>query len=325
MELNYELRTTNYELKKLGKYFLLTIVILCASLSMEAQLPTLRISVDKNAILIGGQFNYKIEASFPIHSYKVQFPSLPDSFNHFEVVKKGNVQTVESNGILNCSQVITFTSFDSGLNTFPPLPMIFHPSQKDKTIRLFTDSLLINVTFSPLDSVKTFHDIKSIIEVKDEWPLWMWIALGLSIILLIVLLYSLIRNSRRKKPKTIFASKLSPIGEARQSLKELESQQLLSKGEVKQFHTRLAEIFKRYISRKTNSNLLNLTTGEVLINLSALITYKEIISITANNLRMADAVKFAKFIPGNHESNEAFFNTGITIEKIDQLTNKQQQ
>jgi hypothetical protein len=314
-------RVENFErLEKLGKYFLLIIVILCASLSMEAQLPTLKVSVDKNAILIGEQFSYKIEASFPIHTYNVQFPALPDSFNHFEVVKKGNVQTVESNGILNCSQVIKFTSFDSGQNTFPPLPMIFHPSQKNATIRLFTDSLLIHVNYSPLDSVKTFHDIKSIIEVKDEWPLWMWIALGLSIILLIILLYFLIRNSGRKKLKTVFTSKLSPIHEAQQLLKELESQQLLSKGEVKQFHTRLAEIFKRYISRKTNSNLLNLTTDEILINLSALSINKEIISITANNLRMADAVKFAKFIPGNHESNEAFFNTRTIIEKIDQLT-----
>jgi hypothetical protein len=305
---------------KSGKYFLLIVVVLCASLFSKAQLPSLRISVDKNAILIGEQFTYRIDASFPIHSYKVQFPALPDSFNHFELVKKGTVVTAESNGMLNCSQVFTFTSFDSGINTFPRLPLVFHPSQKDTTIRLFTDSMLIKVGYSPLDSVKTFHDIKAIIEVKDEWPWWMWAALVLSIILLIVLLYSLFRNSRRKKPEAVFTAKLSPLEEARKSLKELEKQQLLSQREVKQFHTRLAEIFKRYISRKTNTNLLHLTTDELLLHLTTMNVNKELISGAANNLRMGDAVKFAKFIPGDDTSNQAFLTTKSVIEQIDQLT-----
>ena len=310
---------------KSGKYFLLIVVVLCASLFTNAQLPSLRISVDKNAILIGEPFTYRIDASFPVHSYKVQFPALPDSFNHFELLKKGTVVTAESNGMLNCSQVFTFTSFDSGINTFPGLPLIFHPSQKDTTIRLFTDSLLINVGYSPLDSVKTFHDIKAIIEVKDEWPWWMWAALILSIILLIVLLYSLFRNARRKKPEAVFAARLSPLEEARKSLKELEKQQLLSQREVKQFHTRLGEIFKRYISRKTNTNLLHLTTDEVLIHLNTMNLNKDIIAGAANNLRMGDAVKFAKFIPGDDASNQAFFSTKDLVEQIDQLTIKQQE
>jgi uncharacterized BrkB/YihY/UPF0761 family membrane protein len=91
--------------------------------------------------------------------------------------------------------------------------VIFKPANQNSAIRLLTDSFLINVSYSPLDSVKTFHDIKSIIEVKDEWPLWMWIALGLSIILLIILLYSLYKNRKRKKPAVVFASKLSPVEE----------------------------------------------------------------------------------------------------------------
>ena len=97
---------------------------------------------------------------------------------------------------------------------------------------------------------------------------------------------------------------------------------MLSKGEVKQFHTGLGEIFKRYISRKTNTYLLNQTTDEVLMSISALDISKEMLSVIAANLRLGDAVKFAKFIPGNHENNQAFFNTGTMIDKIDQLTIK---
>jgi hypothetical protein len=308
------------QIAKSAKYFLQLIILLFTITSARAQLPALRISYDKQAILIGEHFHCKIDASFPIHSFKVQFPALPDSFNHFEVVKKGEVQTAEKNGILNCSQEFTFTSFDSGLNNFPSLPVIFKPANQNSAIRLLTDSFLINVSYSPLDSVKTFHDIKSIIEVKDEWPLWMWIALGLSIILLIILLYSLYKNRKRKKPAVVFASKLSPLEEARQSLKELEKQQVLSKGEVKLFHTRLAEIFKRYISRKTNTSLLHFTTDEVLIHMETLNLNKDIISAAASTLRMGDAVKFAKFLPFREMSNQAYADTAALIEKIEQVT-----
>jgi hypothetical protein len=169
-----------------------------------------------------------------------------------------------------------------------------------------------------MDSIKPFHDIKTIVGVKDEWPLWMWIALILSFLLLVFLVYYLIKNNRKKKPETIFTSKLSPLEEALESLNELQKQQLLSKGEVKEFHSRLAEIFKRYISRKTNLNLLPLTSDEVLIKLNGMGVGKEVVGLEANNLRMADAVKFAKYIPANVASEEAFDNTKKVIQQTDQ-------
>jgi hypothetical protein len=100
----------------------------------------------------------------------------------------------------------------------------------------------------------------------------------------------------------------------------LEKQQVLSKGEVKLFHTRLAEIFKRYISRKTNTSLLHFTTDEVLIHMETLNLNKDIISGAASNLRMGDAVKFAKFLPFREMSNQAYADTGAVIEKIEQVT-----
>ena len=165
---------------------------------------------------------------------------------------------------------------------------------------------------------KTIFFEKPIIGVKDEWPLWMWIAAALSLLLLIFLVYYLFKNSRKKKPQVLFTSKLSPLEEALRYLEELQKRQLISKGEVKEFHTRLSEIFKRYVSRKTNSNLLTLTSGEILISLNEMQINKETIGSAANNLRMADAVKFAKYIPGNIESEEVFTNTKKVIQQIDQ-------
>ena len=284
----------------------------------NAQRPGLATLVNKQNILIGEPLQYNVQARLPLNSYKVTWPNIPDSIAHFEVIERHKIDSMESNGMLYLKQVVTLTSFDSGVRTIPPFIVNFNPLADGTNFNLLTDSIRINVSFSPMDSIKPFHDIKTIISVKDEWPLWMWIAAVLSLLLLIFLVHYLFKNSRKKKPQVLFTSKLSPLGEALHSLEELQKRQLISKGEVKEFHTGLSEIFKRYVSRKTNSNLLTLTSGEILIRLNEMQINKETIGSAANNLRMADAVKFAKYIPGNIESEEVFTNTKKVIQQIDQ-------
>jgi hypothetical protein len=293
-------------------------IFLMLSFFTKAQNPRLSTQINKLNIIIGEPLKVKFEASFPANTYEIKWLNFPDSIAHFEVVDRAKIDTLESNGIIKVQQIITFTSFDSGPRTIPSLPVNFVPLSNGTSLNLFTDSIRVNVSFSPMDSTKTFHDIKTIIEVKDEWPLWLWIAAGLSLLLLIFLIYYLVKNLRKKKPEKLFASKLSPLEEAIQALDELQKQQLLSKKQIKSFHSRLSEIFKRYISKKMNSNLHNLTSEEVLLKLHELHINKQNVSLAANNLRMADAVKFAKYLPADVDNEEAFSNTKKVIQQIDQ-------
>src|SRR3978361_17230 len=81
------------------------------SQSLFAQQPTLKATVDKRNILIGEQFNYQVEASFPSNTYRLHWLNIPDSINHFEVVERGKIDSAENNGTLNVKQSITLTSF----------------------------------------------------------------------------------------------------------------------------------------------------------------------------------------------------------------------
>ena len=284
------------------------------------QSPSLKTTVDRTQILIGEQLKYNVEATFPINTFRIGWFNVPDSFSHFEVVTRGKIDTIENNGVLTYRQTITLTSFDSGVYAIPALPINFEPVVSDSTISLFTDSIAVNISFSPLDSTKTFHDIKSIIEVKDEIPLWMWIGGGALLILLIVAIIYLIKYfKKRKKPEAIFKSKLTPFDEAMQSIEQLQKEQLLYKGEVKPFHTKLTDIFKRYLSRKMEKNVLNLTSSEILIVLNDTLLSKNDTSLLAGSLRMTDAVKFAKFYPHKEESETALLDTKKVIEQIDKL------
>jgi hypothetical protein len=300
------------------QWFIFLLIFLIVSSGVDAQTPGIATSVNKRNILIGEPLQYNVHARLPVNAYKVSWPNIPDSIAHFEVIERQKVDSAQNNGTLYLKQTIILTSFDSGVRTIPAFVVRFDPLANSAAYNLLTDSIRINVAYSPMDSIKPFHDIKTIITVKDEWPLWMWIAAILSLLLLVFLVYYLVKNNRKKKPQTIFTSKLSPLEEALHSLNELHKQQLLNKGEVKQFHSRLAEIFKKYISRKTNSNLLPLTSDEVLMKLNQMNVSKEVVGIEANNLRMADAAKFAKYIPANTESEEAFNNTKKVIQQTDQ-------
>jgi hypothetical protein len=285
-----------------------------------AQLPSLKTAVDKRQILIGEQLKYQVEASFPSGTYHITWFNVPDSFSHFEIVTRGKIDTLESKGKLILRQTLTLTSFDSGINTIPALAINFDPLVNDRTISLFTDSIPVNVSYSPHDSIMPFHGIKSIIEVKDEIPLWMWIAGGALILLLIILIIYLIKYFRkRKKPEALFNSRLSPIEEAMLSLDALQKEQLLSKGEVKKFHTRMTEIFKRFLSRKIQRDMHNLTSSDILVVLNDMKLSKIDTSIIAGSLRMTDAVKFAKYSPPASESEAALIDTKKVITQIDNL------
>ena len=299
--------------------FFINFILLASVQIAFSQPPAVKTSVDRTAILIGEHIKYHVEVSFPINTYRIGWFNVPDSFDHFEIVSRGKVDTAEDKGILTYKQILTVTSFDSGIYSIPSQPITFEPDSGDSSFTIFTDSIPINISYSPLDSSKTFHDIKNIIEVTDETPLWMWVAGGLLIFLIIIALIYLIKYLRRKKPKALFDSKLSPFDEAMQSLSFLQNENLLIKGNAKQFHTSLAEIFKRYLSRKLQKNMLNHTSSEVLLLLNDFNLSKENMLSAATLLRMTDAVKFAKYIPPASESESALMNTHIVIEEIEKI------
>ncbi|MEO6638461.1 MAG: hypothetical protein ABIN25_09295 [Ginsengibacter sp.] len=287
-----------------------------------SQLPQVRTSVDKNNILIGEQFQYKVETSMPDNSYSLGWFSVPDSFGNFVVVSKNKIDSVVANGSLEFTQVLTLTSFDSGRQVIPPLNLSADPLAGDTTYNLFTDTIPINVSYSPLDSVKTFHDIKSIIEVKKVIAWWVWALIALGVLIIIFLVIFLIKVFKKKKELPgLLPSKLSPYAEAMKALDDLEKEQLLQKNAVKEYHSRLTDIYKRYVTRRTNFNKLHLTSDELLMDLDTYGVGKDKVSTFANCLRMGNAVKFAKYIPPQYESEKCMGEVRETIKQINNYFN----
>ena len=314
------------QLKKSVYYnSLVTIIFLLGPVlfaqNIFAQPPSIKTAVDKNNILIGEQFHYKVSTSMPDNTYRLSWFNMPDTFGHFQIVRQNKIDSSNLNGNINLSQDITITSFDSGRQVIPPLVLNMETLQGDSSFNLVTDSIPIRVSYSPMDSVATFHDIKSIIEVKKEWAWWWWAILGVALVLLFFWIRFLIKFFKKKNTPDLFKSKLTPYDEAMQSLNDLDKEQLLQKNEAKAYHTRLNDIFKRYISRKTKTYKMHLTSDEILMELDEYNLGKEQLSAFANCIRMSNAVKFAKYIPPQYESEKCLQETKEMITEINKNLN----
>lgn len=301
-------------------------VWLLPSAYLLAQPPGVKASVDRNHILIGEQFLYNVSVTMPDNTYRLSWFNVGDTLGHFRLVKQDKIDSAYSNGIWKFSQRITMTSFDSGSYAVPALPFNFNPLQGDSSFNVFTDSIPIEVAYAPMDSVKTFHDIKSIIAVKKKWPWWWWALAGVAALLLAFWIRFLVRFFRKKNQgDDMFHSRLSPYDEAIQLLWQLQEAHLPEKHEEKEFHFRLNEIFKRYWSRRTGAYKMHLTSEEVLLDLKEYPADRDLLSRFAGSLTMSSAVKFAKYVPPVDENEKCLQATRDLISDLHQKLSKKQE
>ena len=221
------------------------------------------------------------------------------------MIEKSKADSIYNNDQLTgVTQTFTLTSFDSGKWNLPVVRVNIDPVKDDTSYNFFSDSLPINVSFSVSDTTAQLRDIKPLYEVSDKWPLWYWIAGGVSILILTALLVWLFRYWKKNKSAVVFKSKNNPFDEALQQLDALKKYNLSDAADIKLFHSKLVTIFTEYLSGNYNTNHLNKTTGDLLIVLKSREASAETVSKMASSLRCADAVKFAKYqpAPGDSES-----------------------
>jgi len=305
------------------RMFFLTVVMACFSSLLSYGQPIVKTGVDKNEILIGDQFKLTIEASFSPDAFKLNWPVIPDSLAHFEVISRTKMDSLYSNNTFTgVRQTITLTSFDSGKWVLPSFLVNMVPVNGDAAYNFFTDSVPITVSFSTSDTTNVLRDIKPIREVETINPLWYWIGAGVLVIALIIFLIWFYRHWKRNKGSLSLQTKSSAYDEAMIELEKLRSHNFSDAGALKIVHTKMGEILKRYMSRIQNSNYQNKTTGDILILLRDQVEDNGMLFKAAASLRCNDAVKFAKYLPPSSESEMCLQAIKEAIYTIQQAKNE---
>ena len=288
-------------------YILILFSLLCCpALVGHAQKGTVvKVTVDRNKILIGEPIRLQLEADIP-ESDAIRF-FLLDSIPHFEFLAKEKIDTVNTGNGTVLSQVIRITSFDSGHWVIPAFKL---------SATIATDTIPMDVVFSEFDPRQPYHDIKDIIEVgpeeekkKNNW--WYYAAAGAAVLL--VAIYVL---TRKKKP--VIKIPEAPPDPYRNAMSKLEELQH-SKPETKQYYSRLIDIFRVYLLGRKGIHSLQHTTDDLVVQLKETGLPKEQFDQLAQALRLGDFVKFAKYVPEQKDDTYVFetIKTAIiSIEKI---------
>jgi hypothetical protein len=272
--------------------------------------PTLKATVDKEKILIGEPIQLMLEATV-YGDGAITWPLL-DSLPHFEWVEKHAVDSAASAGQRQYRQFLTVTSFDSGTWAIPRLPF----TVGSRTF--YSDSVRINVIYTKIDPSKDYHDIKDIIEVPNSFAHWFGWIVALVAILSVAGVVWLVR--KKTTLKQLFTPRqvplLSPYEEAIRDLDELSARRLVENGAVKTFYSRLGDILRVYLYRRTGIASLSETSEELIGQLRRQSLPAQQFSDLSDALRMSDFVKFAKYQPGAADSEFHYVVIRGTIEEL---------
>jgi hypothetical protein len=261
-----------------------------------SQAITARASTDKTQYLIGDYINYTITVDCPKGS-KIYPPALtPDSLPNLSIIKKENPEEEEKNDSARVIFKYVLSCYDSAGVTIPPIAVPYQVSE-DSTARFaHTNSVSFAVQTLKVNPQAEIMDVKPPMKISLDWKmvvLWLLVAL---VVIGILSYYFLLKKKRKVKslpPERI----LPPHLVALNALHDLEQQKLWQKGMIKEYHSAITEIVRRYFEKRFEMPAMELPTSEAVELLGRNRESESILGTTYDFLSNADLVKFAKFTP----------------------------
>lgn len=282
--------------------------------ALQVLAQTASISVSRNRILLGEQFELKLQVEAGLNEKPVVFPVIPDSVNRLEVIRRGAVDSVRAGDRFIYSQVVTMTGFDSGAWVIPAQTLL----ASGKKLR--TDSLRITVMPVKLTD-STYHDIRDIVNVPDaeiNWKRILLMALGLGLIAVLAWYWW---KNRDRRPVAVPVNRSGAYEQAVAALEKIRKEALHEKGDMKGYYSAVYDVFRTYLGRMTGKALMQGTT-EDLVLASRPWQAQDGFAATVEVLRITDAVKFAKYASSVQESVVSMQRVRAAIDEINQKTGR---
>ncbi len=280
------------------KYLLSVLIILFAvagysfSQNISAQALT-----DTTAYQVGDyiRLNIQIRAD---KNLSVMGPAVSDTLAGMELISQEPPQKEAKANQQVITYGYTFSKYDSSNVSIPPIA-VFYAVKDDKAERsINTNGVHFTVRPVKVNLKEDIKDVKEPLKIPLDWK-WVifWITIG---ILILATTYYFYRRYRKSKADYIpekIVIKIPPHVAALKSLRTLREKQLWQKGMVKEYHSEITEIIRRYFEERFNLPALEMTSGEAVNELQKRRGTEKIIEDTQYFLSNADLVKFAKYQP----------------------------
>ena len=284
--------------------------------------------LDTNAMLIGDQVNLNITFSYPLNTL-VKWPIIGDTIlQTIQVINRSKIDSSFSadKKTVTLHQNFLITSFDSGFYAIPPI-RFFYRELPDTTIRFVqTETLLLSVHTLAVDTTKVIKPIKGPLSVpltfKEILP---WLLLAVLVILIILAVLFYLKKRRKAEPVFTIRSKIQllPHELALSELEKLRIKKLWQGGRIKEYHSELTDILRRYLENRFSVMALEMTSQEIMDSIT---TQNNIHSDSVEKLdhilAIADLVKFAKMQPLPVENDTSLENAVAFV--LDTAVKKEQ-
>jgi hypothetical protein len=271
------------------------------------------LEADKKEITIAEQVNLAITIDID-EEYEIELPSFGDKLEQFGIVDYHTAQPElkgDKRKIIRRTYILE--PFLSGDYPVKPMKIIFFKKGDKEKHSIETPEITIRVNSLLPEDVKDLklHDIIPPLSYPRSYMVWIWGGIGSA--MLILMAGGIYFYRKRYMRVDAIEIRLKAHEIAYNDLKALVEENLIDKGEIKEFYLRLSSIIRRYIENRFGLRAPEQTTEEFLKGLESAQGFPDQFKPLLNNfLRHCDLVKFARFEPetkdiqGSFDSCKAF-------------------
>jgi hypothetical protein len=202
---------------------------------------------------------------------------------------------------------IVIARYDSASAVLPGLTYLSSVPRDTALRPVSTNTVSLTVQRVPVDSTGQAREIKPVMSVPYTLA---EILLFAGILLLVAVAgYLTYRYIRKTRERTVPDTRLPVLKAAHvvayEHLAVLKEKRLWQQGKVKEYHTELTDILRRYLEDRFGLMALEETTAEIVEGLQRMKLLPRIVGQVSETLVRADLVKFAKHKPevGEHDAS----------------------
>ena len=289
------------------------ILLLFLSAVLYSQNINVTAGTDTSDYLVGDYIYFSIRAEYD-DGIRITPPSLTDKLGQLEVIKVLPVSFEDDKNVQQFNYIIS--GYDSARIVIPPIPITFYNAGSSEPQSVETNEVTVFIHTLEVNPAEEIKDVKDPIRIALDWVFWIIIIL---IILLVALIaYFLYNKYKKPKEEERIIRRAPPIPvyvKALQQLDKLKEKKLWQQGKVKEYHSELTGIIRKYFEDRYNFHSLEMTTAQQMIVLNRVMDNQKLIDITGGFLANADMVKFAKFVPLPSVNEEMMQQAYDIIEK----------
>ncbi len=271
---------------------------------------TVMVEVDQKEISIAERLNLVINVTAD-EDYEVELPGFGENLEQFGIVDYHTSQPrLVDKARRRISRSYVLEPFLSGEYTIPPMRVLFwEKGEKEKSLHeVETDALVIGVTsLLPEDKADLkLNDIKPPVQLPRSLSTGVWIGIVICVLCAGVIVCVVIWRMK-KSGRDMLERGIPPHEAAFQELDALVAEDLIKKGDVKQFYRRVSNILRHYIERRFGLRAPEQTTVEFLTGLERDEQLPDQYNVLLGAfLTHCDLVKFAEHQPTTEDIQKTF-------------------